>query len=101
MAKLVLAQQRDQEPECVLFMLLQMNQNRASDEIHALRVAQHFTFTKWLEDAYGREDSVKHILPRLVLLEELQVGERPAHILPDLRHHGALSSPRSIRFIKP
>ena len=35
---------------------------------------------------------MKHLLPRLMLLEELQVGERPAHILPDLRHRRALSS---------
>ena len=32
-------------------MLLQVYQDRASDEIHALRVAQRFSLTKWLEDA--------------------------------------------------
>ena len=36
----MLAEQRYQEPECVLLVLLQMHKGAASDEIHSLRVAE-------------------------------------------------------------
>ena len=53
MAKLVLAEQRYQEPECVFLVLLQVHKGRASDEIHPLRVAERFS----LELAIGVSDA--------------------------------------------
>ena len=43
LAKLVLAEQRYQEPECVFFVLLQMHECAACNEIHSLRVAKWFS----------------------------------------------------------
>ena len=50
-SELVLAQERHKEPERVLFVLLQVNQYRAGDEVHTLGVSERLSLSLRFEDA--------------------------------------------------
>ena len=60
----MLAEQRYQEPECVLLVLLQMHKGCTRDEIHPLRVAEWLSLKLaiWVCNSEGRsrrKDPVK------------------------------------------
>ena len=86
LAKLVLTKKRDQEPESIFLVLLQMDQSSACDEIHPLCVSERLRIRLLLEHGDCRQDPVQFELAWLLFLKELQVGKRAPDILPDLRH---------------
>ena len=101
----MLTEKRDQEPERVFFVLLQVDQSSARNEIHPLCVPEWFRLRLLLEHGHCRQDPVQFVLAWLLFLKELQVGKRAPNILPDLRHgrplrHTRLEVPRYKLFIE-
>ena len=101
----MLTEKRDQEPERVFLVLLQMDQSSACNEIHPLSISEWLCVRLLLEHGDCRQDPVQFELARLLFLKELQVGKRAPNILPDLRHgrplrHARLKVPRYKLFIE-
>ena len=101
----MLTEKRDQEPERVFLVLLQMDQSSACYEIHPLCIAEWLRIRLLLEHGDCRQDPVQFELAWLLFLKELKVGKRAPNILPDLRHgrplsHARLKVPRYKVFIE-
>lgn len=83
----MLAEQRNQEPKCVLFVLLEVHKDGACDEVHALSVAEWLNLIIVAVVADGVQDLVELELAGLVFLEEFEVRERASDILTDFSNH--------------
>ena len=82
----MLTEKRDQEPESVFLVLLQMDQSSACNEIHPLCISEWLRVRLLLEHGDCSQDPVQFELAWLLFLKELKVGKRAPNVLSDLRH---------------
>ena len=78
----MLVEQGDEEPESVLFVLLQVNEHRSRDEVHPLSVADSLCVVPIALVYRGRrQDPMKFNLTRLVFLKVFEVREGTSDVL--------------------
>ena len=85
----MLTEQRDHEPKCILFVLLEMHKSSASYKVHALGVPDRFRLNLTIaspdfKDRGCSENLVKHQLAGLVLSKKLKLRESAPDIFANL-----------------